>query len=234
MIGTYISPKGNIVPQNYSDGHKLIKAMHKKYNGKWFEKLYIHQNVTHYKDGIPERNEIWKEFIVLPGKVRSNIGDAENGNYEISKNDSQFVFRKNKLVLKRKTVHTILLLGFDVYKQNPEKTFEQLKESDFNLEKNYETSWQNRPTHVVGVSKRDTKTNQFWIDKEHLYLVRLIQKTHNGKFLEIELNNLKKLDNGWIATELIFKLDGDLKFKEDYLEYKISKNIDPEYFNIEN
>lgn len=234
MIGTYISPKGNIVPQNFSDGHKLIRTMHKKYNGKWFEKLYIQQKVTHYKNGTPVRNEIWREFIELPGKVRSNIGNVEDGNYEISKNDSQFVFRKSKLVLKRRTVHTILLLGFDVYNQNPEKTFEQLKESGFNLEKVYETNWQNRPTHVVGAPEGDIKTNQFWIDKEHLYLVRLIQKTQKGKFLEVEMNNLEMLDKGWIATELIFKLDRDLKFKEEYLDYIIPKSIDPEYFNIEN
>ena len=233
MIGSYISPQEDKKSINFLDGYELIKAMHRKYEGKWFVKLYIKQKVTYYKNGETERDEIWSELISMPGKVRSNIGDIEDGNCEISKNDSQFVFRDGKLAFKRRAVHVILLLGFDVYTQTTEKTFDQLKESNFNIEKLYETSWQNKPVYVVGSLEGDEETNQFWIDKKHLHLVRLIQKTQSGKLLEVELNNFEKLVKGWIATELVFKLDGKLKFIENYIDYGIPEYIDADNFNVE-
>ena len=215
------------------DGYELIDAMHDKYKGKWFEKLYIKQKVTFYKNGEKERDEVWTEYIELPGKVRSNIGNAEQGNCEIVRNDTQFVFRNNKLVFKRRAVHTILLFGFDIYNQNTERTFEQLKESNFNLEKLYETKWQDRQVYVAGTTEGDTVTNQFWIEKEHLYLVRLIQNTQSSKLMEVEFNDVKKSGKGWIATELVFKIDGELAFIEDYLDYGIPERIDRENFNVE-
>jgi hypothetical protein len=233
MIGSYISPQVDKKSINLLDGYELIKAMYKKYEGKWFAKLYNKQKVTYYKNGEAERDEIWSELISIPGKVRSNIGNIEDGNCEISKNDSQFVFKEGKLAFKRRAVHVILLLGFDVYTQNNEKTFEQLKESNFNIDKLYETNWQNKPVYVVGTLEGDEETNQFWIDKKHLYLVRLIQKTQSGKLLEVELNNFEKLGKGWIATELVFKLDGKLKFIENYIDYGIPEYIDADNFNVE-
>jgi len=138
MNSFYSTPEFN-KSSDILDGYELIKATHKKYKNKWFEKLYIKQKVTYYNDGENERDEVWTELIELPGKVRSNIGDAKEGNCEIVRNDTQFVFQDGKLVSKRRAVHMVLLLGFDIYKQNIKRTFEQLKESDFNLEKLYET-----------------------------------------------------------------------------------------------
>ena len=232
MISFYSTPAHN-KSFHILDGYELIDAMHDKYEGKRFEKLYIKQKVTFYKNGEKERDEVWTEFIDLPGKVRSNIGNAEEGNCEIVRNDTQFVFRDGKLVFKRRTVHTILLLGFDIYNQNTERTFKQLKELGFNLEKLYETKWQNRQIYVVGTTEDDTVTNQFWINKEHLFLVRLIQNTQSGKLMEVEFNDIKKLGKGWIATELVFKVDGELAFIEEYLDYGIPESIDWENFNVE-
>lgn len=232
MISFYSTPEHN-KSFEILDGYELIDTMHSKYYGKWFEKLYIKQKVIFYKNGVMERDEVWTEYIELPGKVRSNIGNIEEGNCEIVKNDTQFVFRNSKLNSKRRAIHSVLLLGFDVYLQNPDKTYEQLKESDFNLEKLYETKWQNKKVYVVGSTEGDTTSNQFWIDKKHFYLVRLIQKTQTGKLLEVEFTNIKKLGNGWIATELIFKLNGKLAFIEEYLDYRIPERIDPENFNVD-
>jgi len=63
--------------------------------------------------------------------------------------------------------------------------------------------------------------------------VRLIQKTQSGKLLEVELNNIDRLGKGWIATELIFKVDGELAFKEKYLDYRIPEYIDSTNFDVE-
>ena len=38
---------------------------------------------------------------------------------------------------------------------------------------------------------------------------------------------------GWIATELAFKLDGKLKFIENYIDYRIPEYIDADNFNVE-
>lgn len=47
---------------DFADGRALIRAMHSQYQGKWYAKLRIEQEVIHYRDGKPERREVWNEL----------------------------------------------------------------------------------------------------------------------------------------------------------------------------
>jgi hypothetical protein len=168
-----------------TDGEELIKAMYDKYKGKWYDKLKIVQKVTFYRNGEEQGNQIWTEFLDLPGK-------------------------------------------------EPEKSIAMLKEVPYDLSKIHEAVWQERPVYVVGADKDDFEPNQFWIDKEHLYFVRTIFKSPRGTLLDIEMNKIVKLGEGWIATQLIFKRSGEIILKEDYQENPILDKVDPAVFDIEN
>lgn len=216
------------------NGEDLIKAMYEKYEGKWYKKLKIIQKVTYYRNGEEQGSQVWSEFLDLPGKVRSNIGPAENGNAEIYVDGEFHRFQEGKRVGGQKAPHPVLCLGFDVYLQEPEKSVAILKEVPFDLGKIHETVWQERPVYVVGADKDDFKSNQFWIDKEHLYFVRTIFTSPRGAVIDIEMNRIVRLGEGWIATQLLFKRNGEIFLKEDYQENPILEEIDPAIFDVKN
>jgi hypothetical protein len=233
-IGTPLLSASLDSSSQITDGEELIKAMYEKYKGKWYDKLKIVQKVTVYRNGKEQRSQIWTEFLDLPGKVRSNIGPVEKGNAEIYLDGEFHRFQNGKRVGGQKAPHPVLCLGFDVYLQEPEKSIAMLKEVPYDLSKIHETGWQERPVYVVGADKDDFKPNQFWIDKEHLYFVRTIFTTPRGALLDIEMNKIVRLGGGWIATQLIFKRNGELFLKEDYQENPILDKIDPAVFNVKN
>lgn len=216
------------------NGEDLVKTMYEKYEGKWYKKLKIVQKVTYYRNGEEQGSQIWSEFLDLPGKVRSNIGPAENGNAEIYVDGEFHRFQEGKRVGGQKAPHPVLCLGFDVYLQEPEKSAAILKEVPFDLGKIHETVWQGRPVYVVGADKDDFKSNQFWIDKEHLYFVRTIFTSPRGASIDIEMNKIVRLGEGWIATQLLFKRNGEVFLKEDYQENTILDEIDPAIFDVKN
>jgi len=213
---------------------ELIQAMHAAYSGKWYEKLTITQKVEFYKDGEVEREEVWNEIIELPGKVRSNILPAEDGNAEVFLNGTYYWFRDGELKQQRNTEHVVLLLGFDVYLQDPESTMAKLGRAEFDLEKMHLGERDGRPVYVVGADEGDAETNQFWIDQERLIFVGQVTRSNAGNLIEVALSEFEKLEDGWIATRFQFKRNGDLLLDETYQDYHLLEEIDPAVFDVEN
>jgi hypothetical protein len=219
---------------DFCDGRDVILAMQKRYHGEWYHSVRIKQRVTYFKEGKRARDEIWVEMLQLPGKVRSNIGDAGDGNCEISRNDSFFVFREGKLVDSRRAVHGILVLGFDVYVQDPARIVAQLQEAGYDLDRVHEALWKGKPAYVVGAEAGDDSSSQFWIEKERLVLVRLVTKgARTGRRFEVELDDFRPLAGGWIATELRFLTLGRPGIIETYLEFGVPDVIPAGTFDTE-
>ena len=216
-----------------TNGYELIKAMKAKYEGKWFKAITIEQKMTYYApDGKESFSQTSNEVVQLPGKVRITFGDPKNKNYEIYVNDTFYTYERGVLKQETRQIHNVLVLGFDVYVQNPEKTSAQLKEASFDLGILRETTWQGHSVYVVGAREGDLYTNQFWVDKEYLYCLRIVYNTQQKSIIHIEFNNYKSLGGGWIATQLIFKQNGLKKIQEDYIKYSIPDKIDPKLFEI--
>jgi hypothetical protein len=207
--------------------------MYEMYQGTWYERLHIEQEVTYFKDGRPDRTEVWNEVLELPGNVCSIVGSIEDGNREVYTGDTVYIFREDSLVHKSKTVHSTLLLGFDVYLQDPERTVAQLTEAGFAMERLHESTWRNRPVYVIGAQKGDLESNQFWVDRERLVLVRKVERSVSGKnLIETEFNEYTQLGDGWIAMELVFKRNGELALSEKYLTVSIPEHVDSAVFDI--
>jgi hypothetical protein len=114
------------------------------------------------------------------------------------------------------------VLGFDAYFDPPETTVGKLKGLGFDLSKIREDTWQGRPAYVVGAVAGDSTTAQFWIDRERLVFVRMVQVAPDGsgRIYETQFNRYQPLGKGWISVEVVFNVNGELATKEEYAEVK--------------
>src|SRR5262249_4798697 len=131
-------------------------------------------------------------------------------------------------------VHSLLLLGFDVYFLQPEDTVSKLKTLGFDLSLMHEDTWQGRPVYVVGAKAGDLHSRQFWIDKQNLYFVRLLQPSgrDSSKTQEIQFNKYVRMGKAWASPEVLFMTDGKPATKEEYSDMKINVPLDSKMFDL--
>ena len=95
----------------------------------------------------------------------------------------------------------------------------------------YETNWQGKTVYVVGADSRsDTTSKQFWIDKDNLYLVRVVDKIGDN-LLDSHISGIKKMNDEWIENEIEIYLNGKIYQIEKYFDIKTNVKLDPNLFN---
>lgn len=203
------------------NGEDLVREMHSRYDGKWYQTLTFVQKTTH-DDG---KVETWFEAATIPGRLRIDIAPIDSGNAIIFRRDSIVIFRGAKQVNTRPYVHPLMVLGFDVYRDAPDRTIAKLKGLKFDLAKLREDRWQDRAVYVVGADAGDSTSAQFWVDKERLVTVRILENGTESLF-----NKYQKLGNGWIAPEMEFYRGGKLMLKEEYSDIRADITLPPELF----
>ena len=218
-------------PDAISDGRALVRAMHARYDGRWYRDFMLVQDVTHFRDGREDRQERMAEYISLPGRVRAITGRIEDGNADIYVDGAFHRFEGGRLTGRLPAVHGVLVLGFDVYVQDPERTIAQLEELGIDLDRITEAEWRGRPAWVVGADPGDPDTPQFWVEKDRFLCGRVSSRRPSGVF-DVEMGGFEPLGEGWIATELVFKRDGTPVLREDYAEFRTLDAIDPALFDV--
>ncbi len=194
--------------------------MHARYHGKWYETLTFVQTTLFLKP--TPRTEIWYEAMRLPGLLRIDIAPVDSGNTLLFRADSLYQYRQSAFHAGRSLVHPLMVLGFDVYGDPPERTAAKLTALGFDLSRIHEAEWQGRPAYVVGAAKGDTTAAQFWIDRERLLFVRMLQPApNNAGISETLFNNYQRFGGGWVAVEVLFSLNGELTLKETYADVKV-------------
>jgi hypothetical protein len=221
------------VPEEMSDGRALVRAMHARYEGRWYQDFMLVQDVTYFRDGRAEREERMAEYISLPGRVRAITGRIEDGNASIYVDGVFHRFEGGRLAGRVVTVHGVLVTGFDVYVQDPERTIAQLEQLGIDMERIHEATWRGRPAWVVGAGPGDPETPQFWVEQERLLCVRVLSRRPSG-VLDVEMGGYEPLGEGWIATELAFKRDDVLVLREEYAEFRTLDGIDRALFDVTN
>jgi hypothetical protein len=220
-------------PPSITNGEQLIEAMHARYEHNWYRTVtFTEQATTRGADGAM-KTETWWEELLLPGKLRINVGSPTSGNARIF-NDGQLTsFQDGKMTSSRPFVHMLLVLGFDVYRQDPSVTIKQAKDQGFDLSILREGTWQGKPVYVVGAKQGDSKSKQFWIEKDRLLFVRLIQpdardatKTDDDRFADY-----RRLPVGWISARVDFYVGRQDVFIEKYANIKENVNLDPSHFD---
>ncbi|MGI9078180.1 MAG: hypothetical protein ACR2G6_12765 [Gemmatimonadaceae bacterium] len=211
---------------------QLISAMHARYTGQWYKTVTFVQKNTQPRPSGTNDTTTWLEAIVVPGKLRIDFEPRAQGNGMIFRNDSQYVFQNGKPTQAVARPHPLMLLGFDVYALPVSQTIATLGQLGFDLTKIREDTWQGRPVYVVGAAAGDARSKQFWVDREHLYFVRMLQPTQDTtRISETRFNKYQRLGGGWIAPEVEFLTDGKLIFLEEYTEIKVSVVLDSALFD---
>jgi hypothetical protein len=127
----------------------------------------------------------------------------------------------------------LLVLGFDVYRQEPKTTIDLAKVQGYDLTQIHEEKWDGHDVYVVGAPKGDLKSKQFWIEKKRLLFVRLISPDEHDatKIHDTRFRDYRKLSTGWISARVKFYLDGKNTFNEDYFAIKADAKFDPALFD---
>ena len=227
-------PPPPAVPEPYTTGDQLIEAMQNRYAGRWYRTFTFAQATTTIAPDGSTENSIWYEAGSLPSLLRIDFDPISAGNGALIRGDTQFVIQRGNVVRRIPRTNKLLLLGFDVYFLDPAVTSDWLRRIGFDMSKIRRDVWQGREVYVVGAENAaDLRSTQFWVDRENLVFVRLVQpaandstQTEDIRFLEYE-----KIGRAWIAPVVEFYRDGRLYFKEEYRHIRIDPPLDSMLFD---
>jgi hypothetical protein len=211
-------------------GQDVIRAMHARYAGSWYPTVTFIQKVV-YTDGRPEQ-EMW-EALEIPARLRIDFGPIDNPPRTIIFRDEvRHIFEKGRLASSVRSPNLLLVLGFDVYGQPPGKTVALLEGEGFDLSKMHEDVWEGRPAWVIGADKGDTTGKQFWVEKERLLFLRVIQRNQAGALSDIRFARYEPLGKGWLATVVEFCTDGKETFREIYRDWRVNPDVRDDLFDV--
>jgi hypothetical protein len=215
-----------------TDGESLIRAMHARYAGKWYNTISFVQKTTHRLPNDSVRIDTWTEYGAIPGRLRIEFGERAAGNGVIYANDSVYPIRGGRVMARRAQRNSLMVLGFDVYAQPPERSIQILREEGFPLAPLRTETWQGRRTYVVGGAPGDMRSRQFWIDAERLVYVRSFEP-HPGdasKTIEVRFDNYQPYGGGWVAPLVDILVDGRSIQLEEYRDVRVNVPLDPALF----
>lgn len=220
-----------IDPPAPKNGQELIQQMHDRYAGKWYRTLTFVQKTTLPNGAV----QTWYEAAEIPGKLRIDVAPLDSMNTIIFRNDSIYQFRGGKLDRSQDQIHPLMVLGFDVYGQPVAETLRKLELLTFDLSKLHETTWQGRPTYVVGATAGDTTSAQFWIDKDRLYFVRSLEpsKQKPGVMMDTRFEKYQPMGGGWLEMKVQFLANGERRMLEEYTEPKVNVALDSTIFSTD-
>lgn len=223
-----------IPAQEIRDGETLLRAMYGRYQNNWYETLTFTQKSTTHKDDGTDKSEIWHEAMLLPGKLRIDIGSPADGNGMLVANGALTSFQNGTASDPHPFVHMLLVLGFDVYRQPTQATVDQVKGQGFDLTKFHEDTWDGESVYVVGADKGDLKSKQFWVEKKRLLFVRMIapDRQDGAKTADSRFADYRQLQVGWVAARVEFFVDGKNVFSEVYSEIQTNPKLDPSIFDL--
>ncbi|HKU60937.1 MAG TPA: hypothetical protein VJQ44_06960 [Gemmatimonadales bacterium] len=215
-------------------GEDLIREMHARYDGKWYHNVTFKQTTS-----FPDKPaETWYEAGTIPGKLRIDVAPLDSMTAFMFVGDSSVVFKGGQRVAAQEDRNLLMTLGFDVYGQAPEVTIAQLKAQHVDLSRIREDTWQGAKVWVVGAAKGDTTSSQFWVEKDRLLFVRLIE-SHKSmknpsappKLLDVTFEKYQPLGKGWIETLVVIKLDGKEVQREEYANIEADVELQPDLYD---
>jgi len=221
--------------QEIRGGEDLLRAMHDRYKDSWYQTLTFKQKSTTYKPDGSSSAEAWYEAASIPGKLRIDIGPPAAGKGYLFIDGDLIVIKDNKVADTRHSVNMLLVLGFDVYRQDPQITAKIVSEEGYDLSKIHEDTWEGKPAYVVGAVKGDLKSKQFWVEKNSLLFLREIEPARKDaeKTEDIRFIHYRPLAGAWIAAGVEVYSEGRKVFSEDYSEIQANVKLDPDTFDAQ-
>ena len=219
--------------QSIHNGEDVLRAMHDKYKSSWYQTVTFTQKSTTYKPDGTSSAETWYEALSAPGKLRIDIGSPANNNGYVLVDGNVTIIKGGKIAGSRSQVNMLLVLGFDVYRQDPETTIKVVKGEGYDLSKLREDTWDGKAVYVVGADAGDLKSKQFWVEKDSLLFVREIEPSRGepGKVEDIRFLHYQPLAGAWIAAAVEVYSEGKKAFSEDYTDIQANVKLAPGTFD---
>ena len=154
-------------------GTEVMQRMYSHYTGKWFQTLQFTQENTRYAaNGRTERSQ-WKEYMLVPGRLRIEFMPATGGNGAIYADGNVYSFEGGQLARTTPQVNMLLVLTADIYAQPVATSAKQLSALGVDLTRLRSDTWNNRQVWVVGSTvAADVGSSQFWVDAETWVVLR--------------------------------------------------------------
>jgi hypothetical protein len=223
-VGAQLPPPPVIPPD--AAGLEVLREVHRRYSTTRFRTLTFTQRTT-FPDG---RIEWWYEAEAIPGRARVDVSPFANKQMQIYRNDSAYVFRNGELAQRSQGLAATMWTLMDMYAIPPEETAAALGRRGFDVTKVHEREHNGRPVIVVGALAGDTTSAQVWLDKEHLYAVRMT--TSRGGRRVTEFGKHVFMGGGWVETEIrAYTPNNTLNLLEEYFDVKVNVELPANFFD---
>jgi outer membrane lipoprotein-sorting protein len=221
--------------QELRNGESVLRAMHDRYQASWYQTVTFTQKSTTYKPDGTSSSETWYEAALPPGRLRIDIGTPSEGNGYVFADGKLTIVKANKVAQTIPEVNILLVLGFDVYRQDAEATIKMVKAKGYDLSKLREDTWEGHPVYVVGAENGDSKSKQFWVTKDTLLFVREIEPAREDptKSEDIRFEDYRELAGGWIAARVEMYSEAKKVFQEEYSDIQANVKLLPSVFDAQ-
>jgi hypothetical protein len=216
---------------------KTIEKIHKKYYNNWPKTISFSQKTTFYGPK-GERNETWHECGIFPDFFRISLGDIDKGNAMIFNKDKEYIFREGKLTRTDKNSNFLIYLAGGMYFEPLDSVKKKLAGQGIDLNQGYEQVINGNKIVVIGTNVADSTKSQLWINTDKLHFVKFCHKD-GDKLLEVKYDGHKKFGNVWYESIVDIIVNGKLRQKEEYFDFKTNVKLneslfDPNNFSTEN
>jgi len=214
-----------------TSSESLIPAMHDRHARQWYRTLSFTQATTRVLPNDSTVVETWREWAMIPGGLRIEMGPPEQGRVTLFTRDSTFSLVRGQPMRAANRTNALMTVGFDVYAQPVERTLAQLRAQGFDLARFHVDTLQGTPVYVVGALAGDSTSKQFAIEADRLLFLRLLDPAGNGQNVAIWFRNYERLAGGWIAPEVEAFLGGRRILHEVYSDTRANETLDPAMFD---
>jgi hypothetical protein len=214
-----------------SPGAAVVLAAYRSTGGKWFRSAQWVQRTTTPQGA--NRLETWYVTVQPPGLTRVDVAPGVTGRLLLYRGDSTYTYGKGQLRGAAAEILPLYVLLHDLHSAPPQKTIKMLTDYGFDLKVTHEQSWQGERVIVVGAAAGDTASNQFWLEKKRMVLVRLIERNGSDprRPLDAQISGYEKAGAGWLERTVRLSLGGQLSSLAEYTDVVVNGTIEPGLFN---
>jgi hypothetical protein len=222
-------------PQSISvnDGESLVRAMYARHASRWYHNLTFVQSTTLFSpSGGTPTTQTWYETISLPGHLRIDYGNPQAGNGLLYNADNNYQFINGTLSRSANGWSETNVLTQAVYAQPPEVTISVLRSLGYQMSRLRIATFEGKSSYIVGsATNSDTSSKQFWVERDRLVLVRMMEKRPDGNFTEVRLGGYTEVGTGWIAKQVVQLSGGRPRLLEQVSNITADIDLDPALFD---
>lgn len=219
-------------------GTAVVERMLGAYQGRWFQTMQFTQENTRYAaNGRTDRSQ-WKEYMLVPGRLRIEFMPATGGNGAIYADGNVYSFEGGKLSRTQPEVNILLVLTADVYAQPAATSIRQLTALGVDLARLRGDTIDGRRVYVVGsTGPADLGSPQFWVDADTWVVRRVISRPPLGgpqgprPATEYRLSDYRTINGLPIVHQITFLRDGTPFFREQYTDVQLNTVLDARLFS---